>query len=128
MLQIQRRIDTLAEMSRNNPGLSVFASNVRQVRFNAWDYSDDQLWSGLVDHLFRVLAADPDSSSAPPDPGTVEAETRRTLRTNLAEQESRGGTAQQRTARGRPSCPAAGVSGMAWLSRLHLAGSDCCYP
>ena len=89
MLQIQRRIDTLAEMSRNNPGLSVFASNVRQVRFNAWDYSDDQLWSGLVDHLFRVLAADPDSSSAPPDPGTVEAE-RRTLRTNLAEQEAAG--------------------------------------
>jgi hypothetical protein len=35
MLQIQRRIDALAEMSRNNPGLSVFASNVRQVRFNA---------------------------------------------------------------------------------------------
>ena len=89
MLQIQRRIDALAEMSRNNPGLSVFASNVRQVRFNAWDYSDDQLWSGLVEHLFRALAADPDSSSAPPDPGTVEAE-RRTLRENLAEQEAAG--------------------------------------
>ena len=89
MLQIQRRIDALAEMSRNNPGLSVFASNVRQVRFNAWDYSDDQLWSGLVEHLFRALAADPDSSSAPPDPGTVEAE-RRALRRNLAEQEAAG--------------------------------------
>ena len=89
MLQIQRRIDALAEMSRNNPGLSVFASNVRQVRFNAWDYSDDQLWSGLVEHLFRALAADPDSSAAPPDPGTVEAE-RRTLRRNLAEQEAAG--------------------------------------
>ena len=89
MLQIQRRIDALAEMSRNNPGLSVFASNVRQVRFNAWDYSDDQLWSGLVEHLFHALAADPDSSSAPPDPGTVEAE-RRTLRRNLAEQEAAG--------------------------------------
>ena len=74
MLQIQHRIDALAEMSRNNPGLSVFASNVRQVRFNAWDYSDDQLWSGLVEHLFRALAADPDSSSAPLDPGSVEAE------------------------------------------------------
>ena len=89
MLQIQRRIDVLAEMSRNNPGLSVFASNVRQVRFNAWDYSDDQLWSGLVEHLFYALAADPDSSSALPDPGTVEAE-RRTLRRNLAEQETAG--------------------------------------
>ena len=89
MLQIQRRIDALAEMSRNNPGLSVFASNVRQVRFNAWDYSDDQLWSGLVEHLFNALAADPGSSPAPPDPGTVEAE-RRALRGNLAEQEAAG--------------------------------------
>src|SRR5215469_10417407 len=89
MLQIQHRIDTLAEMSRNNPGLSVFASNVRQVRFNAWDYSDDQLWSGLVDHLFRVLAADPDGSSALSDPGFVEAERGR-LRRSLAEQEAEG--------------------------------------
>jgi hypothetical protein len=87
MLQIQRRIDVLAEMSRNNPGLSVFASNVRQVRFNAWDYSDDQLWSGLVEHLFRVLAEDPDSSSPPPNPGAVEAERRR-LRRVLTEQEA----------------------------------------
>jgi hypothetical protein len=87
MLQIQRRIDVLAEISRNNPGLSVFAANVRQVRFNAWDYSDDQLWSGLVDHLFRVLAADPDSSSAQPDPATVQAE-RATLRRDLDEREA----------------------------------------
>src|SRR5207253_2302441 len=81
------RIDVLAEMSRNNPGLSVFASNVRQVEFNAWDYSDDELWSGLVDHLFGALAADPGSPSALPDPSTVEAERRR-LRGNLAEQEA----------------------------------------
>ena len=87
MLQIQRRIDVLAEMSRNNPGLSVFAANVRQVRFNAWDYSDDQLWSGLVDHLFRALAADPDSSSGLPDPAAAQAE-RAKLRKELAEREA----------------------------------------
>ena len=58
----------LAELSRNNPGLSVFAANVRQVRFNAWDYSDDQVWSGLVDHLFRELAADPADQSTSPSP------------------------------------------------------------
>ena len=87
MLQIQRRIDVLAEMSRNNPGLSVFATNVRQVRFNAWDYSDDQIWSGLVDHLFRVLAADPDSPSGIPDPATVQAE-RAQLRRDLEEREA----------------------------------------
>jgi WD40 repeat protein len=87
MLQIQKRIDVLAELSRNNPGLSVFASNVRQIRFNAWDYSDDQLWSGLVDHLFRALAIDPSTSSAPLDLGAVEAE-RKTLRASLTEQEA----------------------------------------
>ena len=74
MLQMQRRIDMLAELSRNNPGLSVFAANVRQVRFNAWDYSDDQVWSGLVDHLFRDLASDPADQSASPSPAEVQAE------------------------------------------------------
>ncbi|HXJ24666.1 MAG TPA: P-loop NTPase fold protein, partial [Streptosporangiaceae bacterium] len=73
MLQVQRRIDMLAELSRNNPGLSVFAANVRQVRFNAWDYSDDQVWSGLVDHLFRELAADPADQSTSPSPAEVQA-------------------------------------------------------
>ena len=57
MLQVQRRIDLLAKMSRNNPGLSDFAENVRPVRFNAWHYSDQHVWVGLVDHLFHTLAA-----------------------------------------------------------------------
>jgi KAP family P-loop domain len=103
MLQIQRRIDVLAEMSRNNPGLSVFAANVRQVRFNAWDYSDDQLWSGLVDHLFRALAADPSSSSGLPDPATVQAE-RAKLRRELAEREAE----EQRLSGGLRSADRAG--------------------
>ena len=112
MLQIQHRIDVLAEMSRNNPGLSVFASNVRQVRFNAWDYSDDQLWSGLVDHLFCVLAADPASSSAPPNPGSVDAERRR-LRRSLAEQEAEG---KQLNSRLRAADSAVQPQGfLAWL-------------
>jgi hypothetical protein len=112
MLQIQRRIDMLAEMSRNNPGLSVFASNIRQVRFNAWDYSDEHLWSGLVDHLFRTLAADPAGSSAPADPGAVEAE-RRALRASLAEQEAEA----ERLSRGlRVADRAAQPTGfLAWL-------------
>ena len=92
MLQMQRRIDILAEMSRNNPGLSVFAANVRQVRFNACDYSDDQLWSGLIDHLFRALASDPVSSSGLPDPAAVQAE-RVTLRAQLAGREGGSGAA-----------------------------------
>ena len=60
MLQMKDRIDLLAEKSRNNPGLSAFTAVVRQVRFNAWHYSDDNVWVGLVSHLFQVLAAPDD--------------------------------------------------------------------
>jgi hypothetical protein len=58
MLQIQEKVKEHADMARKNPGLSLFAGNVRQVSFNAWHYCDDRLWSGLAEHLFRTLAAD----------------------------------------------------------------------
>jgi hypothetical protein len=60
MRQMQGQVDTLSALSRNNPGRSAFLGAVRQVRFNAWHYSDDHLWVGLVDELFRTLR--------PPDP------------------------------------------------------------
>lgn len=65
MLQIQQRIDALAEMSQNDPANSMFAANVRQVRFNAWDYSDDDVWVGITEHLFCALAADSDIPASP---------------------------------------------------------------
>lgn len=34
-----------------------YVERVLQVDFNAWHYSDDQVWTGLVDRLFRELAA-----------------------------------------------------------------------
>ncbi|HEV2784433.1 MAG TPA: P-loop NTPase fold protein [Actinophytocola sp.] len=46
--------DRVEELARG--GGSAYAANVRQVRFNAWHYSDDHLWVGLVEHLFRELA------------------------------------------------------------------------
>ena len=64
MRQMYDRIQHLADLSRNNPGLSLFAANVRQVRFNAWHYSDDQVWVGLVNHLFQTLAGTAVSSPA----------------------------------------------------------------
>jgi WD40 repeat protein len=54
MRQVQDRVAVLAARSRG--GGSAFAANVRQVRFNAWHYSDDHLWVGLVEHLFKELA------------------------------------------------------------------------
>ncbi|EHR60666.1 WD40 repeat-containing protein [Saccharomonospora cyanea NA-134] len=58
--QLHDRVDTLADLSRNNPGRSAFAATVRQVRFNAWHYHDDELWVGLVEQLFTDLADDID--------------------------------------------------------------------
>jgi WD40 repeat protein len=69
MVQMQAEVSRLAELSGNNLGQSVFAANVRQVRFNAWHYSDDHLWAGLVEHLFRSLAQD----DAGPGDGTGDA-------------------------------------------------------
>jgi WD40 repeat protein len=84
MLQVERQINVLAERARNNPGLSAFAENVRQVRFNAWHYSDENLWAGLVSHLFEVLAAPPSQDGKDTaDQGSLPAE-RSQLRAKLA--------------------------------------------
>ncbi|MDQ3154681.1 MAG: P-loop NTPase fold protein, partial [Actinomycetota bacterium] len=56
MQQVISRVDMLADASKRNPRASAYAAHVRQVRFNAWHYSDDLLWVGLVEHLFRELA------------------------------------------------------------------------
>jgi hypothetical protein len=44
-----------------------YATQVRQVRFNAWHYSDDHLWVGLVEHLFRELRHDAAPAAQPPE-------------------------------------------------------------
>ncbi len=62
--QLHDRVDTLADLSRNNPGRSVFAATVRQVRFNAWHYHDDELWVGMVEQLFADLADLSDDADA----------------------------------------------------------------
>ncbi|HEU5476108.1 MAG TPA: P-loop NTPase fold protein [Actinophytocola sp.] len=61
MRQVWDRVEELA-------GHSGFAGNVRQVRFNAWHYSDDHLWVGLVEHLFRELAR---PAEVPDDTGRI---------------------------------------------------------
>ncbi|SDC17720.1 P-loop NTPase fold protein [Actinokineospora iranica] len=60
--QLRRRVDTLAQLSRNNPEHGAYVGNVHQVTFNAWQYSDDHLWVGLVEHLFANLAHRPADS------------------------------------------------------------------
>ncbi|MFC4853020.1 P-loop NTPase fold protein [Actinophytocola glycyrrhizae] len=76
--QLQDRVARLADQSRGNPARRVFANAVRQVRFNAWHYADDQLWTGLLDHLFAELAR----PETPPDSEQARAE-RDFLRTRV---------------------------------------------
>ncbi|MFI7119229.1 P-loop NTPase fold protein [Amycolatopsis sp. NPDC049868] len=77
--QVTDRVAELAHRSRGDAANSVFAGEIRQIRFNAWQYHDDHLWVGLVDHLFRNLGA----PEAHADAREVHAE-REELRTRLA--------------------------------------------
>ncbi|MCL2788208.1 MAG: P-loop NTPase fold protein, partial [Micrococcales bacterium] len=67
MLQMKRRVARLAEASRDSSPDNAFVGNVRQAWFNAWHYSDDTVWVGMVEQLFRALAIDPHASDPDPD-------------------------------------------------------------
>jgi hypothetical protein len=57
MAQMDQRIRQLASLSaRAKPSKSAFVAHVRQIHFNAWHYSDEHVWSGLIEELFRALA------------------------------------------------------------------------
>lgn len=68
MRQLRDRMDALTTSPAELAGRKAFVANLRQVTFNAWHYSDDHLWVGLIEHLFRELRAQP---TAPADPGRV---------------------------------------------------------
>src|SRR5450755_1469672 len=74
MLQVQDAVKRLAARPRTDPGDNAYVSNVCQVRFNAWHYSDEQVWTGLIDHLFRKLAVAADDKRTPPKPDDIRAE------------------------------------------------------
>jgi hypothetical protein len=55
MLHLRKSLDNLVARSGAQAGASGFVTHLRQVTFNAWHYSDDHLWVGLVEHMFREL-------------------------------------------------------------------------
>lgn len=57
--QVIRLVYELVSANRPQSPHDPFVRHVRQVRFNAWHYSDDQLWTGLVEQLFHSINADP---------------------------------------------------------------------
>jgi WD40 repeat protein len=127
MLQVEDRIKEIADQSRNNRGLSAFAENVRQVRFNAWHYSDDHLWAGLVSHLFRVLAApdDPTAGERTPEAAAVREERTRLLADLDAKQRERDWLDKQLKATEPVSGPvgALGWPGSPWKVARVIAAS-----
>ncbi|MEU5264668.1 P-loop NTPase fold protein [Amycolatopsis sp. NPDC021455] len=84
MSQLSGQVNALATRSARTPGQGPFVSHVRQVWFNAWHYSDDHLWVGLVEHLFQGLTHPGDSPVADPD---RRAKLETELATNKAEKE-----------------------------------------
>ncbi|WRZ87768.1 P-loop NTPase fold protein [Streptomyces sp. NBC_01007] len=104
MDQMRRQVAQLADLSANNPGRSAFASVVRQVRFNAWHYSDDHLWTGLVDHLFQSLAEVPGQGAAVADQDAVRAEREQLAKrlSSLEEDQRRLQTELAKTKASRP--------------------------
>ncbi len=64
MAQMDQRVRQLASLSAQaKPDESAFVAHVRQIHFNAWHYSDEHVWPGLVDELFRALTPIPQESS-----------------------------------------------------------------
>lgn len=83
MRQLRDEVDRLSNQAKRNPAGSVYTATVRQVSFNAWQFSDDQLWVGIAEHLFAELAS-PEDTAAAPGPSQVRVEVDR-LSARLAE-------------------------------------------
>lgn len=62
MRLVRQRVTELARSAEDHPGRTGFVETIWQVRFNAWHYSDDHLWVGIVEHLFRELRERPDDA------------------------------------------------------------------
>lgn len=55
MEEMWRQIDTLTREAREH-GSPFWHGHVAQIRFNAWHYSDANLWAAFVTHIFEELA------------------------------------------------------------------------
>jgi KAP family P-loop domain/TIR domain len=58
--RMRSRIDALATASAA-ASESAFCSSIRQITFNAWHYSDTNLWASLASQVFEGLAVEDDA-------------------------------------------------------------------
>jgi len=59
-------------------GRTGYIQSVRQIHFNAWHYSDVEVWTGLVGRLFQCLARTADESDGVKESTTENAKSDRT--------------------------------------------------
>jgi hypothetical protein len=85
MAQTAAQVVAITKASARAPRDSAYVANIRQVFFNAWHYSDDQLWVGLIEHMFRELA-----DELPPGAVAVEDVEQRLREAREAEAEATG--------------------------------------
>ncbi|WP_405969032.1 KAP family NTPase [Streptomyces sp. NBC_00988] len=101
--QMSRRIEELAALSAHTPhSPGAFTTSVRQIHFNAWHYSDEHVWSGLVDHLFRALAPAPDLQATATGTAVAEREQCAAELVRLESEQQQLDTELERTAQARP--------------------------
>lgn len=89
MEKLQGRIAELAVHARDHERetgeRAAYCSRVVQVRFNAWHYSDSNLWATLVTSIFEALYDELDGAS--PEGPEADAEQRRQIEAELARTE-----------------------------------------
>ena len=56
MAKLREEIDAIGRMSAAAPEESTMCAHIRQVVFNAWHYTDADLWASLVAQIFTELA------------------------------------------------------------------------
>lgn len=62
MKQLEKRVDVLSTEQYNNTGLAKtpdaampYCTNITHITFNAWHYSDGNLWASMMVHIFDEL-------------------------------------------------------------------------
>ena len=97
MRLLQSRINALSTASRDAKD-SAFCGNVRQITFNAWHYSDSNLWASLVTRILEGLVETETERSRLASALSATEERRRRLELEVADAQKRQTEAEDRLA------------------------------
>jgi hypothetical protein len=60
MESVEQRIDDISrEVGKQSDPAAPFWGRISQIRFNAWQYVETELWASLLDHIFEALNGQP---------------------------------------------------------------------